>query len=163
MEPSRRDLLCAMCIAAVACETSTSSPRIPDTTGDTDDDTDPIVDTDVPWSPCVEPGTAAEGWVEVPFSTYPDLARLHGSAYLNLGGFSIVIAQVEEGCYVALERPCTHEGEPIEYREERNGFVCPRHGAIYGWNGAVLAGPPPQDLRAFPCGPRGEAVWVLIG
>ncbi len=128
------------------------------------------VDTDIPtrptvtppWSACVDPGTAAEGWTEIPLSDHPGLDQVLGSAYLQLGGVSIVVAHVEQDCFVALERPCTHEGVPIEYREERNGFVCPRHGAVYAWDGRVLSGPAPQDLTSFPVGPRDGSLWILL-
>jgi Rieske Fe-S protein len=162
--PSRRDLLCSICLAAAACQTGVPAGPIDDTDTDIDVDTDvvPPTDTDVPWTPCIEPGTAAEGWQELPFDTYPELAALYGHAYLTLSGRPVVIAQVEDNCFVALERPCTHEGVLIEYREERNGFVCPRHGAIYGWDGRVIGGPAPAPLASFPCGRRDDAVWILV-
>ncbi|MCB9675575.1 MAG: Rieske (2Fe-2S) protein [Alphaproteobacteria bacterium] len=164
LEISRRDLLCTLCAAAVACKATDGGPidTLPDDT-DPDTDTDTPVDTDTnPNTICIDPGTAAQGWTELPLSQYPELADLYGFVYLTLAGKQIVIAQVEEGCYAALERPCTHEGVAIEYRPERNGFVCPRHGAIYAWDGRVLAGPPPMDLQSFPCGPRDGSVWILV-
>lgn len=160
MKPSRRDVLCGMCAVTVACTgdspSSTATP-VPSITPDTG-----RPGPSVPWSPCVVPGTAAEGWVRVGFDEYPELAELLGHAYLQLAGRQIVIAHVEPDCFVALERPCTHEGVLIEYRDERNGFVCPRHGAIYAWDGRVLSGPPPRDTPSHPCGVRDDAVWVQI-
>ncbi len=162
--PTRRDLLCSFCLAAAACQTPVpaATPDETDTDLDTDTDVGPPTETDEPWSPCIEPGTAAEGWTELPFDQYPELASLYGHAYLTLEGRPVVIAQVEEDCFVALERPCSHEGVLIEYREERNGFVCPRHGAIYAWDGRVLGGPAPTDLTSFPAGRRADAVWILV-
>lgn len=127
MEPDRRELLCGVCALAVACSgpatpSETPTDGVPGDTGETDTPTPGGFD------PCIEPGTAAEGWVEIPFADEPQLRDLHGFAYLTLSGRSIVIAQVEQDCFVALERPCSHEGVAIEYRPSRNGFVCPRHG-----------------------------------
>ena len=162
--PSRRDLLCSMCLAAAACQTGVPAPTSPGPDLDTDTDTDtvPPTEPDAPWTPCIEPGTAAEGWTELSFAAYPELSDLYGHVYLQLDGRPIVVAQVEPDCFVALERPCSHEGVLIEYREKRNGFVCPRHGAIYAWDGRVLGGPAPTDLASFPVGRRDDAVWILV-
>lgn len=161
MEPDRRELLCGVCAFAVACTGPGSPMATPADGSPVDTDTSPVP-SDPGFDPCVEPGTAAEGWVEIPFADEPQLRDLYGFAYLRIDNVSIVIAQVEQDCFVALERPCSHEGEPIEYRPSRNGFVCPRHGALYAWDGEVIGGPAPLPLPSLPCGVRGDSLWIRV-
>jgi nitrite reductase/ring-hydroxylating ferredoxin subunit len=159
----RRSVICGGCAAMVAACT----PRAPvgsptgstGETGDTGDGTAQTSDA----SPCeqqvVEPGGA--GWTALPLADYPDLAEVGGWYGVTAGGRSLVVAHAFEGCYVAIERACAHEGEPIDYVPSRAQFVCPRHGAIYDLQGDKVAGPQPTGLAVFPCGRDGDTVWVL--
>ena len=74
----------------------------------------------------------------------------------------IVVAHVEEGCYSAILRACTHEGVAINYRPERFQFVCPRHGAIYAVDGTKVAGPQPAGLPVYPAAREGDTIWVDV-
>lgn len=160
--PTRREMLCGACSLAllVGCEGPEPAPD-PATEPLPTASPAPLTPTVEPFAPCeVEAGTAAEGWVRFGYDTHPQLEEERGAAYVSLGGVEIVIAQVEPGCFVAVERACTHEGVLIDYRPDRNGLVCPRHGAIYALDGRVLAGPAPQDLVVYQAAERDGAVWV---
>lgn len=157
MKPTRRQVVCGLCAGAVACTGPAGTLPTDDTDVDTDLDTD---DTDVPWSPCVDPGTAAEGWTRIDLASHPELADVGGFIYLRLENRDLAIAHVEPGCFVAVTRACTHEGVLVEFNSNR--FICPRHGAQYRWDGSVIAGPAPRSLGSFPCGVRDDALWVLL-
>lgn len=158
----RRTLLaCGACALALACEPpAEGQPTVQDT------DPGPVPppsDTDPPGDdPCAVPSLEDPGWVALDATAQDALTDVLGFAYVVLQGRQIAVAHVEPGCFVALERPCTHEGEPIVYRPERNGFVCPRHGAIYAWDGRALAGPTQTAVEAFPCGDVDGVVYVRL-
>jgi Rieske Fe-S protein len=128
-----------------------------------DSGTTPVVDQ----LPCE--GVVADpvdpGWVGFPLATFPDLAVVGGWYGVSAGGRSIVLAHVEQGCYVAIDRPCTHEGELVNYnpsRGEHGQFVCPRHGAVYDLDGTRISGPAPADLPGHPAALEGDTVWVQV-
>ena len=156
MKPTPGDVVCGLCMGAIAC---TGAPgTLP--TDDTDVDPADTDDTDPPWSPCVDPGTEAEGWTRIDLDSRPELTEVGGFAYLRLDNRELAIAHVEPGCFVAVTRACTHEGVLVQFTSNR--FICPRHGAQYRWDGTVLAGPAPRSLGSFPIGMRDDALWILL-
>jgi Rieske Fe-S protein len=48
-----------------------------------------------------------------------------------------------------MSNHCAHLGCPVRWFPDRNEMLCPCHGGIYDINGAILAGPPPQDLFKY--------------
>ncbi|MCA9569877.1 MAG: Rieske (2Fe-2S) protein [Myxococcales bacterium] len=155
MHPTRREVLvCTLCAMACGPGGSAPDPTASDAPVPTGDTAPP------PWSPCVEPGDASSGWVEIPMPA--ELAEVGGSVSRTIAGEDMVVAQVEEGCFVAVSRRCTHQGAAVEYVQSRNGFVCPRHGAAYDLQGRRISGPAPQDLTSYPCGERDGSLWVLL-
>lgn len=158
----RRTLLaCGACALAVGCGTPPEDLQTPqDTAGPTPV---PTPDPDpAGFDPCAVPVLADPGWMPLDAAAQDALTDVLGFTYVVLQGRQIAVAHVEPGCFVALERPCTHEGEPIVYRPERNGFVCPRHGAIYAWDGRALAGPTQTAVESFPCGDVDGVVYVRL-
>jgi cytochrome b6-f complex iron-sulfur subunit len=164
--PSRREVICSGCaLLATGCQPD-SPPAVVSGTGDTANPwTGSITDTDTEGDPypCeqdISPG--AGGWTELSLAQYPDLEQVGGWVATSAGGREIIVAHVEQDCYVAILRACAHEGVPIDYRPERWQFVCPRHGAIYGWAGEKVAGPQPGGLPVYPVGRDGNSIWVLV-
>ena len=166
---TRRQAVCGGCsFAIVACTTPAGNTDGPaDTDGSTPSRSDtgatPVTDP----LPCegvvADPG--APGWFGFPLADYPDLAEIGGWYGLTAGGRNIVLAHVEEGCYVAIDRACTHEGELVNYnasRGEHGQFVCPRHGAVYDLDGTRVSGPAPADLPGHPAALDGDTVWVQV-
>jgi len=130
-----------------------------DTAGSVDDD-DPQ-DSDAGTSYTCD-AVAEDSWAELSLEDYPELAEVGGWVTLSIRGTEIVVAQVEDGCFVAMKRACSHEGEAIEYRHDRLQMICPRHGATYALDGTVRAGPAPRDLEVYDAAQEGDSIWVEI-
>lgn len=61
----------------------------------------------------------------------------------------------------ALSGVCTHLGCLVNYRRDKNEFICPCHGGRYDRSGKNIAGPPPAPLTRFPVAV--EKGMVLVG
>lgn len=159
----RRTLLHGGCaLFAVGCAGAKATDAPPGHTGDPT--TDPTTETGgaTPFAdyPCDQTDTPDGGWTELTFTQYPDLATPGGWYPVTVGGRSLVVAHVVEGCFAAVSRPCTHEGEPVNYVPARAQFTCPRHGAVYAADGGRVSGPQPASLENFPCVQQGSSVFV---
>jgi cytochrome b6-f complex iron-sulfur subunit len=93
----------------------------------------------------------------------PELDEVGGWARLTVGGRTINLAHVEDDCFVAMETACTHEGAVVEYRPDRQQFVCTLHGAVYVDDGTPILGPTEVPLVTYPAARDGDSVWVHIG
>jgi Rieske Fe-S protein len=51
--------------------------------------------------------------------------------------------------YVAVSTRCAHLGCPVRYIQASKRFVCPCHGGVYNFEGAVDGGPPVRPLDRF--------------
>jgi Rieske Fe-S protein len=142
---------CAFFVAACAAARRQDSAEA-DTTEKTD--TAPPA----PASPCFE-GSPDGDWLSFSLKDYPGLEDVYGSAVIAINGREVVIAQVDEDCYVGLDRRCTHQGCSIEYRDG-NRFVCPCHGALFGFTGEVLGGPAPVPVDVHAVVREGDTLWV---
>lgn len=60
----------------------------------------------------------------------------------------------------ALATTCSHLGCGVAWDPNRNAFLCPCHGGVYGPDGAVLAGPPPRPLARLPLVVNGGRVQL---
>lgn len=185
--PDRRALLCGGCASLLsACgpavlgipdarhggkrhnpdtglSTDTATP--PETGLPTPPETTPFEHPlDNPSYPCsqpIEPG--APGWKPFPLDSYPELREVGGWVGGSDGnGLLILVAHVQQDCYVAAARRCTHSQVVMDYSPEQAAFLCPLHGALFGWDGAVLSGPPTVPLDVFFAGRDGETVWVYL-
>ncbi|MBX2803301.1 MAG: Rieske (2Fe-2S) protein [Myxococcales bacterium] len=157
---TRRAFMGAGCLWAMACN-QRPGVNFPFDTADpqTGDTSVPPVPEGYPCEQAVPDGS---GRIPLPLDDYPDLAEVGGWYPLTTPAGAIVVAHVDEGCYVAILRACTHEGVPIDYRPERGQFVCPRHGAVYDWRGRKVAGPQPRDLPVYQVAREGDTVFVDV-
>lgn len=168
----RRDLLCGGCalaLSACAGPTSGTGPTGGDATGaDTggDDPTfvgdpdDPLSYPDYPCNQPIDPG--GDGWTAHTLAQNPELADVGGWITSVANGKLYILAHVMEGCYVAADRACTHQGVLMDYVPARGQFVCPRHASLFDWTGAVVGGPAPTPIRVYFAGRDGDTVWVKI-
>ncbi len=51
--------------------------------------------------------------------------------------------------FVAISTRCMHLGCPVRYVEASARFICPCHGGVYDFVGAVSGGPPVRPLDRF--------------
>jgi menaquinol-cytochrome c reductase iron-sulfur subunit len=51
--------------------------------------------------------------------------------------------------FLVLSNKCTHLGCSVNWKADRNEFVCPCHDAQFALDGSVLGGPPPRPLDSF--------------
>lgn len=185
--PDRRALLCGGCASLLsACgpavlgisdarygkkrgkdkapspDTATPDTATPETGLPTDTTFEHPLDN--PSYPCSQPITpGAPGWKAFPLETYPELLEVGGWIPNSDGnGLLIIVAHVQQDCYVAAARRCTHSLVVMDYSPEQAAFLCPLHGALFGWDGAVLSGPPTVPLEVFFAGREGDTVWVYL-
>ena len=62
--------------------------------------------------------------------------------------------------YIAVSTRCMHLGCPVRYIEAAQRFVCPCHGGVYDFRGAVTGGPPVRPLDRFYTRVRDDQVEV---
>jgi Rieske Fe-S protein len=167
----RRRFICTGCAAAtlVACGGGTDGSVDP-----LDTDTDrPILDTGpftIPptgGDPCeVVPVPNGDGWrgydIAALFPELFDVGSWAGRPHPDDGRL-LIIAHVQQDCYVVMERACTHQNVLIEYDADRGQFKCPRHASLYNWEGHVVGGPAPNALETFPAGEVDGTLWVYYG
>ncbi len=63
-------------------------------------------------------------------------------------GTAYIVATDAENMKVFSDR-CTHLSCRVTWVAERSGFVCPCHDGVFGVDGKVVAGPPPEPLDEF--------------
>ena len=51
--------------------------------------------------------------------------------------------------FIAISTRCMHLGCPVRYIPAAERFVCPCHGGVYDFRGAVAGGPPVRPLDRF--------------
>ena len=51
--------------------------------------------------------------------------------------------------FVAISTRCMHLGCPVRFVEAAGRFICPCHGGVYDFKGAVSGGPPVRPLDHF--------------
>ena len=55
---------------------------------------------------------------------------------------------------------CTHLGCLVNYRRDKQEFICPCHGGRYDLSGKNIAGPPPAPLTRFPIRIQDGTVYI---
>ncbi len=67
-----------------------------------------------------------------------------------------------DGAWVVFSATCTHLGCAVRWDRRRAEFRCPCHGGVFGVDGSVSAGPPPQPLVRLPVRERGATLEVEV-
>ena len=62
--------------------------------------------------------------------------------------------------YIAISTRCMHLGCPVRYVAASERFICPCHGGVYDFRGAVSGGPPVRPLDRFYTRVRGGNVEI---
>lgn len=86
----------------------------------------------------------------VPF--WVDRNPLLSSETMDYFGAGDQVFSLAPGADVALSLTCTHQGCTVQRQGQTRGdtgYLCPCHGAAYGRDGNVLAGPATENLRQY--------------
>jgi menaquinol-cytochrome c reductase iron-sulfur subunit len=63
--------------------------------------------------------------------------------------YGMFVLRKSETDTLVLSNKCTHLGCQVNWKPERNEYVCPCHDAQFDINGKVLGGPPPRPLNSY--------------
>ncbi len=123
--------------------------------------------TDTPGPPIVDLPAVANNKIAISLGSFPDLTKVGGSIVGKASGYAhpIVIAQVSQGMFVALDAICTHMNCTVAYNALNLTLDCPCHGSTYdatGMVGAVLSGPAPLPLTKFAASSDGTTLTVTL-
>jgi nitrite reductase/ring-hydroxylating ferredoxin subunit len=76
---------------------------------------------------------------------------------------NIIVARVEKGRFVALDRSCTHGGAQCTYNHKRHTLRCTSlNHAEYDLNGTLLHGRTHGNLRAYRTHLAGTRLEILL-
>ncbi|TVR04684.1 MAG: Rieske (2Fe-2S) protein [Deltaproteobacteria bacterium] len=109
-------------------------------------------------TPMAAPGEIVNFDVAAP--EYAALDSVGGSACLVVGSLDLMLVRVTDDEVIAYERICPHENLPLSGCGGRGPFLdfdaaqqrirCPFHNSIFDRDGALVSGPAPRSIRAFP-------------
>jgi quinol---cytochrome c reductase iron-sulfur subunit, bacillus type len=71
------------------------------------------------------------------------------TAYIRAHNQSIDGPKLSVQPFIALSSRCMHLGCPVRWTSAANRFICPCHGGVYSFTGAVSGGPPVRPLDHF--------------
>jgi menaquinol-cytochrome c reductase iron-sulfur subunit len=71
------------------------------------------------------------------------------TAYVRAHNESIDGPKLDVQPFIALSSRCMHLGCPVRWTSAANRFICPCHGGVYSFTGAVSGGPPVRPLDHF--------------
>jgi cytochrome b6-f complex iron-sulfur subunit len=110
----------------------------------------------------VTPGSAGEGWVEVPLAGHPALREPGGVSAVRLPGalLDVWVLHTAPDCYTAVWSICTHGACSVAYVPQEKLLECPCHGSRFGEDGQVLQGPATRPLAVFRAARVGDSVWI---
>lgn len=77
--------------------------------------------------------------------TYESLKTKGGYVIVN----DIIVAQTNDGQYLAFSAKCTHEGTRLVYKPVENQFYCPLDLSRFDAKGVVAAGPATRSLQQY--------------
>jgi cytochrome b6-f complex iron-sulfur subunit len=70
--------------------------------------------------------------------------------FFEYAGASAVAVRKRGGEVVVLSAVCTHLGCIVQWRKDRQDFLCPCHAGMFTADGEVVSGPPPAALPKLP-------------
>jgi menaquinol-cytochrome c reductase iron-sulfur subunit len=63
--------------------------------------------------------------------------------------FGVFVIKRSDTEFLVLSNKCTHLGCSVNWKDDRQEFICPCHDAQFALDGSVVGGPPPRPLDAF--------------
>jgi Rieske Fe-S protein len=119
---------------------------------------------DSPGAMVVDLPAVANKQIAIPLKDFTELMKVGGSIVGKASGYPnpIVIAQVREGMFAALDAICTHMNCTVAYNALNLTLDCPCHGSTYEANGIVISGPAPRALTAFTVSSDGTTLTITL-
>jgi len=71
------------------------------------------------------------------------------TAYVRAHNQQIDGPKLDVEPFIALSSRCMHLGCPVRWTSAASRFICPCHGGVYSFTGAVSGGPPVRPLDHF--------------
>lgn len=107
---------------------------------------------------CGDTLTPGANQVRIELSEVPALRTPGSSALIDRPDalLKVWVLHLENGCFTAVWRVCTHGACDVEARAHE--LYCPCHGSRFGLDGAVLQGPATRALRSFKVVREGDAL-----
>ena len=67
----------------------------------------------------------------------------------TVNSYGVFILRKSDTDVLALSNRCTHLGCRVNWKDDRQTYVCPCHDATFDLQGKVLVGPPPRPLDGY--------------
>jgi menaquinol-cytochrome c reductase iron-sulfur subunit len=67
----------------------------------------------------------------------------------TVSSYGVFVLRKSETDTLVLSNKCTHLGCQVNWKADRNEYVCPCHDAQFSIEGQVLGGPPPRPLNTY--------------
>jgi Rieske Fe-S protein len=103
-------------------------------------------------------GSSSDEWIPLGVASAVPLGEptLFKSSVERKAGWIVTRSELsvyvvtEDGVnFTAFSNVCTHLGCRVRWVTEQESYFCPCHNAVFGRDGAVVAGPPPAPLDQF--------------
>jgi menaquinol-cytochrome c reductase iron-sulfur subunit len=63
--------------------------------------------------------------------------------------YGVFVVRKSDTDALVLSNKCTHLGCQVNWKTDKNEYVCPCHDAQFSIDGKVLGGPPPRPLNTY--------------
>jgi cytochrome b6-f complex iron-sulfur subunit len=93
-------------------------------------------------------GAVTNRTVSVTIDAASPLATIGGTALVQSGLGSFLVARISQEAFSALTAVCTHEGCTITNVSGQT-FICPCHGSQFSTSGSVVRSPATRALSSF--------------
>jgi len=67
----------------------------------------------------------------------------------TVSSYGVFVLRKSETDTLVLSNKCTHLGCQVNWKADKNEYVCPCHDAQFSIEGKVLGGPPPRPLNTY--------------
>jgi Rieske Fe-S protein len=111
--------------------------------------------------------TAITGVATMNFSDYPQLAAAGGSIHVtikaNSGSIDMFVTRVNGTTATAVSVKCTHQSCTLgSYTSSTQKFLCPCHGSVFSYAGAVISGPATSPLTSYSTTLTSSSVQITV-
>ena len=112
-------------------------------------------------------GTASSSAAAGDFAAIGTVAELDAAGVLandafNGANVAVVRDPAAPDQVFAVDAQCTHAGCTVAWNGDRSLFICPCHGAQYGSDGTVQAGPAQEALPRYEAKIENDQVLVKV-